>query len=126
MSITKDVRIKKKCLFKFLIHKHTISRYVLYGSRNSGKSTLLKSILRLEPIDMGYIEIFGQSRRKKLKIGFMPQSDGLYLEFTVLEMIYYFAKFLNISKIEVEMVGLGSHNNLKFKLTKKINYRNYN
>lgn len=74
----------------------------MYGSRKSGKSTLLKSILRLEPIDMGYIEIFGQ--RKKLKIGFMPQSDGLYMEFTVLEMIHYFAKFLNISKIEVEMV----------------------
>lgn len=77
----------------------------MYGSRNSGKSTLLKSILRLEQIDMGNIDIFGHSRRKKLKIGYMPQSDGLYMEFTVLEMIYYFAKFLNISKIEVEMVG---------------------
>lgn len=76
----------------------------MYGARKSGKSTLLKSILRLEPIDLGYIEIFGQSRRKRLKIGFMPQLDGLYMEFTVLEMIYYFAKFLNISKIEIEMV----------------------
>lgn len=33
----------------------------------------------------------------------MPQSNGLYMEFTILEMINYFAKFLSISKSEVEM-----------------------
>lgn len=51
---------------------------------------------------MGDIEIFG----KKIKIGFMPQSDGLYMEFTILEMINYFAKFLSITNIEVEMVSM--------------------
>jgi len=58
--------------------------FAVIGPNGGGKSTLLKLILGLIPIQQGSIKIFGESLEKNLdKIGYVPQNTNINIEFPI-------------------------------------------
>ena len=91
--------------------------YVILGESGSGKSTLLRTITGLLPLDSGRIELEGievsESNMKALsqKVGFMPQSYGLFPHLSIQDNVCLQAKILGWSKARMkerleEMVNL--------------------
>lgn len=77
----------------------------LIGPSGSGKTTLIKSIMGMEKIDEGEIEVLGKKipNLKVLNsIGYMAQSDALYDELTGKENLEFFAKLFRLSKKEIK------------------------
>lgn len=77
----------------------------LIGPSGSGKTTLVKTIMGMEKVDQGEIEVLG----KKIpdltilnSIGYMAQSDALYEELTGRENLEFFAKLFRLSKLEIK------------------------
>ena len=78
--------------------------FVLYGSKDSGKSTLVKVVLNLVQYDMGSVEIFGKSYPyidAQIKIGYMPENNGLFDFLTIFETVCYFGYLLGLPKAEI-------------------------
>lgn len=76
----------------------------LIGPSGSGKTTLVKSIMGMEKIDSGEVEVLGKKipNLKVLKdIGYMAQADALYEELTGKENLEFFAKLFRLSKREI-------------------------
>lgn len=77
----------------------------LIGPSGSGKTTLVKSIMGMEKIDEGQIEVIGK-KIPNLKIlnsiGYMAQSDALYEELTGRENLEFFGKLFRLSKTEIK------------------------
>ncbi|GKX68192.1 ABC transporter ATP-binding protein [Inconstantimicrobium mannanitabidum] len=76
----------------------------LIGPSGSGKTTLVKSIMGMEKIDSGMVEVLGEKipNLKVLNnIGYMAQSDALYEELTGKENLEFFAKLFRLSKSEI-------------------------
>lgn len=77
----------------------------LIGPSGSGKTTLVKSIMGMEKIDEGQIEVLGE-KIPNLKIlnsiGYMAQSDALYEELTGRENLEFFGKLFRLSKTEIK------------------------
>ncbi len=62
----------------------------IIGPNGGGKSTLLKTILGLIPVDSGTIKIYGEdAKSRKISIGYVPQFASLDKRFpiTVLEVV---------------------------------------
>jgi ABC-2 type transport system ATP-binding protein len=59
----------------------------LVGANGSGKTTLIRMLLGLLPPTAGRIRLFGEppSRRTRARLGYVPQSLGLYEDLTVAE-----------------------------------------
>lgn len=77
----------------------------LIGPSGSGKTTLVKSIMGMEKIDSGKVEVLGEKipNLKVLNnIGYMAQSDALYEELTGKENLEFFAKLFRLSKREIK------------------------
>ena len=65
----------------------------LLGANGAGKTTLIRMILGLIRPDSGEIRLFGEppSREARSRLGYVPQSTGLYLDLTVSENLAFIA-----------------------------------
>jgi ABC-2 type transport system ATP-binding protein len=63
----------------------------LIGANGSGKTTLLRLLLGLLPPTAGRVRLFGEppSRRTRARLGYVPQSLGLYEDLTVAENLAF-------------------------------------
>jgi ribosome-dependent ATPase len=79
----------------------------LLGANGAGKTTFIKMLLGLYPIDEGELTLLGRPIRSgkdrqtlKAKIGYVSQHFALYKEMTVRENLLYFANMHRIPPIE--------------------------
>ena len=75
------------------------------GPSGCGKTTLVKSIMGMEKVDSGYIELFDKKvpNLEVLNyIGYMAQSDALYEELTGKENLEFFCKLFKLSKGKIK------------------------
>jgi ABC-2 type transport system ATP-binding protein len=65
----------------------------LIGANGSGKTTLIRMLLGLLAPSAGRVRLFGEppSRRTRARIGYLPQSLGLYEDLTVAENLAFSA-----------------------------------
>lgn len=93
--------------------------YGLIGPSGAGKTTLVKMIVGMDSPDTGTIHVSNKTvpNLKLLQeIGYMAQSDALYLELTGMENLAFFAALYKIKKKEMqkrisyvtELVNLGA------------------
>lgn len=78
--------------------------YALLGPSGSGKTTLLRLILgRIKP-SSGSITVFGSNKLGHFNriIGYMPQSQALCPEMTILETMNYFASLYQLEQTKFE------------------------
>lgn len=76
--------------------------YGFLGHNGAGKSTIIKSIVGIQPITSGKIEVCGydvdtQSISAKAQIGYVPDHYALYEKLTGREYINYIADLYNVS-----------------------------
>lgn len=77
--------------------------YGLIGPSGAGKTTLVKMIVGMEKPDEGTIHVLNQKVPKLellQEIGYMAQSDALYMELTGEENLKFFASLFKLSKAE--------------------------
>jgi ABC-type multidrug transport system ATPase subunit len=65
----------------------------LIGANGAGKTTLIRMLLGLLPASEGRVALFGQtpSRATRQRLGYVPQSLGLYADLTVTENLRFTA-----------------------------------
>jgi ABC-2 type transport system ATP-binding protein/ribosome-dependent ATPase len=66
----------------------------LIGANGAGKTTLIRMLLGLLPASEGRVALFGQtpSRAARRRLGYVPQSLGLYTDLTVTENLHFIAQ----------------------------------
>ena len=66
----------------------------LIGANGAGKTTLIRMLLGLLPASEGRVALFGQppSRETRRRLGYVPQSLGLYADLTVTENLHFIAQ----------------------------------
>ena len=79
--------------------------YGFLGPNGAGKSTIIKSIVGIQTITDGAIEVCGydvatQSVQAKMQIGFVPDHYALYERLTAREYINYIADLYEVSRQE--------------------------
>jgi ABC-2 type transport system ATP-binding protein len=77
--------------------------YGLIGPSGAGKTTLVKMIVGMEKADSGSIEVLGKKMPNLAilqEIGYMAQSDALYVELTGEENLKFFASLYKLNKEE--------------------------
>lgn len=74
--------------------------YGLLGPNGAGKTTLIRCIMNLYKISNGQILVNGRERGKNLevKMGYLPQSFGLFKELNVYDSMKYFCNLKGITK----------------------------
>jgi ribosome-dependent ATPase len=108
-SVVMEARGLTKRFGKFIANDHIDMQLNggeilgLLGANGAGKTTFMKMLLGLYPIDEGELTLLGQPirsfrDRQKLKaqIGYVSQHFALYKELTVRENLLYFANMHNI------------------------------
>ncbi|MBM9929477.1 ABC transporter ATP-binding protein [Pediococcus pentosaceus] len=78
----------------------------LIGPSGSGKSTIIKIALDMEVADKGTAEIFEAkmpNRKLLSKIGYMAQTDALYMTLTGFENLKFYAKMKGIKSSELQL-----------------------
>jgi ABC-2 type transport system ATP-binding protein len=88
----------------------------LLGPSGSGKTTLIRSIVGVQRIAAGTVEVLGVtagSRQLRSRIGYMTQAPSVYGDLTVRENLRFFARVLGVGRDAVEHVvadvSLGAH-----------------
>lgn len=88
----------------------------LLGPSGSGKSTLMRSVVGVQVVAGGPVEVLGHpagSRELRHRVGYVTQEPSVYRDLTVRENLRYFAAVLGAPSGDVdrvvEEVGLGSH-----------------
>lgn len=79
----------------------------LLGPSGSGKSTILRSIVGIQKISNGNLEVLGElagSKPLRKKIGYLPQSASIYSDLTCLENLHFFARIMDASDISVSEI----------------------
>lgn len=77
----------------------------LIGPSGSGKTTLVKMIIGMEKADAGNVSVFDKAmpnREVLARVGYMSQSDALYLELSAEQQMMFFAKLYEVPKNERE------------------------
>lgn len=102
------VRLSENFFLNSISYEFSHSQvYALLGESGSGKSTLLRAITGLLPLESGSIEIDGlvvnEGNLKALsqRVGFMPQSYGLFPHLTVKQNACLQAKLLGWSSKKI-------------------------
>lgn len=78
----------------------------LIGPSGSGKSTIIKIALGMEVADKGIAKIFEAkmpNRKLLSKIGYMAQTDALYMTLTGFENLKFYAKMKGIKSSELQL-----------------------
>lgn len=78
----------------------------LIGPSGSGKSTIIKIALGMEETDKGIAKIFEAkmpNRKLLSKIGYMAQTDALYMTLTGFENLKFYAKMKGIKSSELQL-----------------------
>ena len=88
----------------------------LLGPSGCGKSTLLRSIVGVQVVAGGTVEVLGHpagSKELRRSVGYVTQAPSVYLDLTVRENLRYFVAVLGAPADDVdrvvEEVGLTSH-----------------
>jgi ABC-2 type transport system ATP-binding protein len=88
----------------------------LLGPSGSGKSTLLRSIVGVQRVAGGEVEVLGEpagSRCLRSRVGYMTQAPSVYGDLTVRENLRFFARVLGLRAAEVDRtiddVALSDH-----------------
>ncbi|MCT0161565.1 ABC transporter ATP-binding protein [Lactiplantibacillus pentosus] len=75
--------------------------YGLIGPSGAGKTTLIKSILGMEAVDSGTVDVMGTrmpNRAVMAQVGYMAQSDALYETLTARENLKFFGQLMSVPK----------------------------
>ena len=88
----------------------------LLGPSGCGKSTLMRSIVGVQVVAGGTVQVLGESAGSKAlrrSVGYVTQAPSVYADLTVRENLRYFAAVLGAPATDVERVveevGLTSH-----------------
>ncbi len=88
----------------------------LLGPSGSGKSTLIRSVVGVQRIAGGSVEVLGEpagSTQLRSRVGYMTQAPSVYHDLTVRENLRFFARVLGLPAAAVEEaiehVSLGDH-----------------
>ncbi|WP_339253025.1 ABC transporter ATP-binding protein [Sporosarcina sp. FSL W8-0480] len=97
---------KKKVLDDINLHIEINERCALVGRNGAGKSTMIKTMLGLQPMQKGTISLGGISNKKqgwKKIVSYLPEKFHLYPHLTGEENIRFFAS-LDAKKIDEERI----------------------
>lgn len=111
---------KKQILHNITMSVNRSEIFGLLGPSGSGKTTLVKLITGINIATSGEIYVLQQKMPKLAmmnKIGYMVQSDALYMELTALENLQFFAQLFGITRSRqkqriatvMELVNLSDH-----------------
>ena len=96
------------------VHRGTVTG--LLGPSGCGKSTLMRSIVGVQIVAGGTVEVLGHpagSKALRRSVGYVTQAPSVYADLTVRENLRYFAAILAAPSSDVdrvvEEVGLTSH-----------------
>jgi ABC-2 type transport system ATP-binding protein len=88
----------------------------LLGPSGCGKSTLMRSIVGVQVMAGGSVDVLGNpagSASLRRQVGYVTQAPSVYADLTVRENLRYFAAVLDAPRSDVDRVidevGLGSH-----------------
>lgn len=83
----------------------------LVGANGAGKTTLIRMLLGLLRPDNGRVMLFGQAptRATRRRLGYMPQSMGLYQDLTVAQNLDFTARVFGVEppRLEGDLASLG-------------------
>jgi ABC-2 type transport system ATP-binding protein/ribosome-dependent ATPase len=83
----------------------------LVGANGAGKTTLIRMLLGLLRPDQGRVMLFGQApnRATRRRLGYMPQSMGLYQDLTVTQNLDFTARVFGVAppRLESDLALLG-------------------
>ena len=79
----------------------------ILGPNGAGKTTTLKMLVGNTPASAGMLSVLGfpipqQARAMRSRIGVVPQSDNLDLDFTVRENLHVYGRYFGLKRAEVE------------------------
>ena len=77
----------------------------LLGPSGCGKSTLLRSVVGVQRVRSGGVEVLGLpagDRRLRDRVGYVTQSASVYDDLTVAENLTFFARVLGVGREEVD------------------------
>ena len=79
----------------------------LLGPSGSGKTTLMRSIVGVQVVDSGTIEVLGRpagSRELRRRVAYVTQQASVYDDLTVRQNLRYFARILGAAPSDVDRV----------------------
>jgi ABC-2 type transport system ATP-binding protein len=86
----------------------------LLGPSGCGKTTLMRSIVGVQAVESGTVEVLGRpagAKEVRNRVGYATQSPAVYLDLTVRENLRYFGRVIGAPKDDaervIEQVGLG-------------------
>jgi ABC-2 type transport system ATP-binding protein len=77
----------------------------LLGPSGSGKSTLLRSLVGVQIVKSGSVEVLGEpagSPTLRRRVGYMTQASSVYGDLTIRENLTYFARVLGAPQLSVD------------------------
>lgn len=88
----------------------------LLGPSGCGKSTLMRSLVGVQRLTSGSVEVYGVTagdRRLRHRVGYVTQAASVYDDLTVAENLGFFARVLGVDRSDVhrvvDEVDLGPH-----------------
>ena len=119
------VRSGREVLHSIDISIPSGSLTALIGPSGCGKSTLMRSIVGVQVITSGRLEVLGRKAgdpELRRRLGYSTQAPAVYADLTVLGNLRYFAAVLGVGRTDadrvIDEVGLGTHReNLVSKLS---------
>ena len=109
-------RGKREVLANFNLEINKGSVTGLLGPSGCGKTTLMRSIVGLQIIKSGDVQVLGRkagSLEVRERLGYMSQSPAVYSDISVLANLKYFASISNTSSTRVnevlDLIELSSH-----------------
>jgi ABC-2 type transport system ATP-binding protein len=88
----------------------------LLGPSGCGKSTLMRSVVGVQVVESGTVEVLGRpagSKELRRSVGYVTQAPSVYADLTVRENLRYFAAVLGAPSSDVDRVvdevGLATH-----------------